>query len=313
MSSAFSVQRSTFSVLFLIIHLSSFIIFSPVAAQPHADAGRRAGTILRQMRPARAAALGGAVAAADRGIQSVWGNPAALLTIDRREVGLTRIQSFADITANMAAFGYRLGDRNVVAVSYANVDYGSIDGRDLSGRAIGQVEAGDHVAGLSWAIAPNQHLDLGATGRVFNEQLGRYAATTFTADLGARIRPPIRNLTLGGAVQNLGGSLKFVSESYSLPRTWRAGAEYMTFRNRLLITAEAVKPADDSWEGVIGLEAEGAEFLVLRAGGIFAKRRSPSFSVGLGVLIRDVTLDYAWIPKHDRIDDQHRVSLQVGF
>jgi len=293
----------------------ALLLAMPVAAhaQPHPDAGRRAGTILRKTRPARAAALGGAVAAADQGVQAFWGNPAALLSIERQEVGLTRIQSYADISANMIAYGRRVGKNHAFAVGYTLVDYGAIVGRDLTGRPTGKVEAGNHIAGLSYAYQFNHYLAIGATGRFVNENLGRHSATTFTVDLGARVRTPIEGFTIGAAVQNLGGSLKFVSERYGLPRTWRVGATGMLMRDRLLLTGEAVKSADDAWEGVAALELLAGDNFILRAGGVFTRDRDPSLTTGFGFLFRGVTIDYAFIPRLKEIGDQHRVSLQVGF
>jgi hypothetical protein len=300
---------------FIIIIVATFLVAAslPAAAQPDPGAGTRAGMALRQARPARTAAFGGASAAAEGGVQGVWSNPAALSEIERQEVSLTRIQSFANIATNMIAYGRTFSERHTIALSYTSVDYGAIEGRDLTGRSLGQIRTGDDIGGLSYAVRLGERFTFGATGRWMSSRLGADAATTFTGDAGLRWKTPVPGVTLGAAGQNLFGSLTFVRERFALPRTWRAGLAVSLFEEKLLLTADGIKPDESDWEAAFGIEALGAPFLSLRAGGLARRSATIEGTAGLGIHFRGMTLDYAWTPKFDAIDHQHRATLNVRF
>ncbi len=304
-----SVRRALAATALVVLFLPPL----PSLARTSDDAGTSAGATLRQARTARMAALGGASAAVDYGVEGVWGNPATLISMDRREVSLSRVQSFADITLNMMAVGMRIGRRHAVGLSYTAIGYGTIEGRDATGRSIGQVRAGDDVGSLCYAFRPADSVSVGLTGRWVGQRLGTDGAHTLTSDLGIAWHTPFTGLTLGAAVQNLGGSLTFVRESFPLPRTWRVGVSQALFGGRFLAVADAVKPRDAGWEAAFGLEAHGASFFALRSGGIVRGDRSFEYTAGLGVQLKGISFDYAWTPRSGGVDNQQRFSLGVEY
>jgi len=295
----------------LLLTIAFLLLSTPSYSTSSRNAGTRAGTVLRQSRTAHQTAIGGAVAASRNGVEGMWGNPSSLVEIARREISLTRVQSFANITSNMMAYGQRAGEHLALGISYTSVDYGSIQGRDISRRSTGEVKTGDDVGAISFGFSLKPEIAIGATVRYMSERLGSYGDQTFTSDIGVLYQTPIKRLRIGAVAQNLGGSLKFVSESFRLARTFRLGAQVSFFDDRFLLALDAAKPSDGDWEGSFGFEAEGTKFLVLRAGGTARRYEKFEPSFGLGIQTGSFSLDYSWIPKLDSIDDQHRITLNV--
>lgn len=274
--------------------------------------GTSSGTVLRQVRPARTTAIGDITTATSQGIGAAWGNPAGLLTIEKRQISLTRIQSFAGITYNAIGYGQGFGDRFAAAITYADVGYGSIDGRDNTGRATGNVRAGTDIAGISAALRLSEKLTFGASGKYISERLGTFSDQAFTADVGVEWEAPW-GVKLGASGENLFGSLQFVRESFALPRTFRVGASKMFWGDRLMIGGDIVKGVDTEWEAAIGAEAMITSYFLLRGGAIFNRNDEIALSTGLGIRAKGFGIDYSYTPSLDQIDDQHRVTLDAAF
>lgn len=275
-------------------------------------AGTAGGLFLRLANSPRAAAMADVVAATDEGVFASWGNPAGTIRSAAREVGLARTQSFADIALNMVGYSQPMSDRDVLVVSYFGVEYGTIEGRDATGRATGAVKTGDDAIGLTWGRRIGERLSAGITGRYVHSRLGRHTADAFTFDVGFVWRTPIEGLSLGVVGQNLVGDLTFVRDASPLPRTVRIGASQAMFDERLLVGVDLVKGIDTDWEAAVGVEARLARFLYLRAGATSARDEGLPVTAGVGLRVRRFALDYAFQPFGD-LGNQHRAGLRAEF
>lgn len=285
----------------------------PAFAAPDERAGTSAATALRQARSARVAGMGDVSAATEDGVWAMWGNPANVATITNREIALSRIQSFADISYNLVGYAQQIGRNTSAGIAYTGIDFGNIAGTDLTGRATGDINTGDHIASFTLAHTLRGQYALGATGRYINQRLGRHSAQTMTLDLGAGWRSENGRLRLGIAGQNLVGDLKFVQESFSLPRTVRAGVGVQFWDDRVLFGADVAKSTDSDYEFNLGAEVRVVKMFTLRGGAVFNRTDDVGFSGGLGLNHDRFNLDYAFTAPNGGLDGQHYVSLKVEF
>jgi hypothetical protein len=120
-------------------------------------------------------------------------------------------------------------------------------------------------------------------------------------------------------VANIGGKIKFDSESEPLPLALRAGGAFSPFKD-WQFSADIVAPRDNDIYGAVG-----AEWRAIRTHGVAADFRAgynsrtagdidglTGLSLGTGVEYRGVSADYAFTPLGD-LGDTHRISLSINF
>ncbi len=292
-----------------------------------ADA-RAAGTALRRAFWARPQALGEAFTAAAGGVSSLGINPAGLGGLKRPEILMGHSRGLTD--DQWSAMGYAQPVRAaVVAASLFYYDAGDI----LVNLSSGLRETRSAQRDLVWsgaAAAPiGKSLTVGGGAKVFRSDLaGEKLATGWAFDAGALWRSPLRGLSLGGAVLNMGPEVTFEEASDPLPRTLRAGASFgRSFSEfewaagdlydslRLSAAFDAVltlgEPAAYG-AGVEGdLELAEGRFAMLRLGRIF-NRDPDGFTLGLGFAAGRFTLDYA-LGLVRVFDNAHHVTLGWRF
>jgi hypothetical protein len=119
-------------------------------------------------------------------------------------------------------------------------------------------------------------------------------------------------LSVGGALQNLGSSLRYSNRSEAMPRSARAGVAYLFPTRRMPIGLFGdFTHAADTGENRIGAGSE-VRFgpLALRAG--YSAGHDDRFSVGTGVMVGNWTLDYS-IGLINDLNAMHRLSLSSSF
>lgn len=170
---------------------------------------------------------------------------------------------------------------------------------------------------------------------------GKGVGSTFAVDIGAMYKTPVRGLTLGATIHNLGPKISYidVSQADPLPLNVIFGVAYVpveTEFNRLLFVADVFKPLvrrqgtpfealikgwydeDDEWEQVdfkVGTEYLYNQFMALRAGYTYDKDgelKSPTF--GIGILYDKLDFDIAYYSATDNpMQDSMRFSLGYNF
>jgi hypothetical protein len=119
-------------------------------------------------------------------------------------------------------------------------------------------------------------------------------------------------LSVGAAVQNLGGEATFVSEAFPLPRTLRAGAAYRrpiaALQGSALLTTEYRKARGEDGRFHVGGELDYREWLALRAGLKFGYDEQ-DVSFGLGVARGRLRFDYAVLPVGANLGTSHFFSI----
>lgn len=305
-----------YSLTRLIIVWIVLIIFAALVgdiAVAGSDVGRTSADFLQIGQGARAAGLGGAYTALSEGAVSSYWNPAGLAGMERTEVSLGHFAWFQDITVEQASFALPLDAGPVLAASITYVNYGTIDGYDASGVPTGDLTAYDWVGGLSVGYPVTENLSFGLTGKFVNQRLDEYSASTFAGDLAVMYR--FDGFAVGGAVTNIGGKMKFDTESEDLPAAGRIGFAAMPFDGALVASLDLEQRFHGDLVVRQGIEFGFEDRYYLRSGydyipGQDGDGLSTAISFGGGLKFDFADIDYAYTPNDKSTsEDLHRFSV----
>jgi hypothetical protein len=173
-------------------------------------------------------------------------------------------------------------------------------------------------------------LSAGLNIKFIQQNIENHTAQTVAIDIGTLYKTPIKNLSTGLVIQNLGPQMKFVSHPYDLPLTIGAGLGY----NLGAITLVAdIK--QQIYEGkttiAFGTEYWPVNMLAVRAGyagklieatltnkDIITQNNTDNtnftgFGAGLGLkLFTNYQMDYSFVP-YGVLGDTHRINFSAKF
>lgn len=314
------------------LHVTALVL----AAAPFAAAsgqtvdranGESGATILQLTTVPRAAAMGGALTAAD-GIVSVFANPAGVGTISGTALHASGQSIFDGAKAGSAALGLRLSSV-AVAVGARFLDLGSIDevvcnGCGGQGTATGNsLSARELAATAAAALSLSRAVGIGAAVNYYSTTVADESGSSISFSGGLRF--PARSeapVSLGASIQFVGGEVDLAGFTAPLPRTLRAGIEVRPLRaggsTHLALAADYV-----ALKGAPGKVVGGAELGVGRPGSFellgrvgFASASNADYgtkalSFGGGLMRGRLTVDYAY-QGSDALGAQHRFGVTIG-
>lgn len=274
---------------------------------------------------ARAAAMGGAYSAISDEASAVYWNPAGLVQIPKLSAVFMRAQYLDEINYQYAAYAHRLSYDSVIAGSVLLTDIGSITHTDISGDSLGtdSFTPRDEVLTLSYSKAvlelsdKDMDVSIGVSAKYIKSQIVD-SAHSYAADVGVMTYNfsdiPYR---LAVTATNMGGGLRYDTESNPLPLTFKLAASVNPFRN-MLLAADVVFPKQNKPNVLLGTELATTPNeltrLCVRAG-LNLQQMSDGlggFSVGLGAALHFFSLDYAFVPMGE-LGSTHRISLTFDF
>lgn len=265
---------------------------------------------------ARAAGMGEAFCGLADDINAIYWNPAGMANIQGQEIELMHLAWLQDINYEHLAYAKETG-MGVIGGAVSMVNVKDMDEWvEDSGVAEykGNFNASDMALSLSYARELRGIMIGGNLKHIF-QKIKDKKASTLGLDLGVLSKTPVDGLTAGATIQNIGGKLKFVSESDPLPLIIKAGVAYRLPANKdVVITGDLNLPNDNDLSVRAGIEwgiAIGENKLLLR-GGYKSGVDLGEFTAGLGFVKAGMCLDYAFVPYGD-LDDTHRVSLMMKF
>ena len=306
--------------------LAVLLLTAPLAAS--AASASNGAAVLRLPLSARAASLGGGMSAVAGGLDSFGVNPAGVAGAERPELLTSYFTGAAD--DSFGFFGYahptKLGTP-MAALSY--YDAGNLAVVNLDGTTQNVTAERDYVGSLGWALPLGGGLSVGAIGKAYKFTLAQSAsASGVAADVGARWQTPLKGLSLGAALQNLGPDVKFEQSGDPLPRTARGGAawtfvdstpsEFATEYSGIAvtITADAVSVRDEGITAEAGGEAAVSigklTVVSLRLGNQFNSASDGGLSFGVGVIEGRYRGDYA-LTARGALGNVQTFSLGVRF
>jgi hypothetical protein len=262
---------------------------------------------------ARAMALGSAfVAVADDSSALAW-NPAGLAGRDRDVVGLHHNAWLGGITQDSLALALKSNGWGGLGVSADDVDYGNFDQRDALGNITGSFSASRMGLALGWGGRLEGGLDLGGSVEGSRETLAGTTTDSVAGGLGF-IYHAAPGLRLGGSY-NHGGS----AGGDALASGFFLGAAQQFHIHGLegLVASGLEVEAAGVNRLQLGMEAGYGRFATFRAGYVVnfqpdAWQGLSGLTLGGGVGLGPVQMDYAWLPYGD-LGASQRISLEYAF
>lgn len=292
-----------------------------------AENGRTALGILTRSFGARAASLGEALAAETGTLDAIAFNPAGMAKLEYSQASATFQRGLVDDNFGYLNFGYSLSFGSFFAAA-SYLDAGTIDLNLTNGTQETRHAQQDAMGLVGLGIGKNSPFSMGLSVKVFQSELAEVeSANGVAGDAGLSWDTPLKFLTLGAAVQNIGSDVTYAQSGDPLPTVARYGARFLWdlqksptwnefLRNRYEFTFDAVKPKEGGASGNFGLEIRkdfGPEHLPIQTairGGYVGATQSPT--VGLGFKAGLIALDYG-INFVDAIDLAHRVTITMFF
>ena len=276
---------------------------------------------------ARGIAMGGAFSAMTDDANSVYWNPAGLTRVPRLSATFMYSRYVQGVNYQSAYVASRLNDTSVIAGGWRYRDVGPIDHTDINGATIGTFQPRDYVAEVGWAQSildlSDSEVDvtMGVVGRFMRSD---YIAKAdgISGDIGiqSRFYTSRRSYDMSFVAQNLGKGQQFDQKRDPSPFQARLGAA-MSVVKPLLVSIEAIMPANNIVHGALGLEyamdlaphVRGAlrgGFNSLTMDGLGT---ASALSFGWGVNVGDLSFDYAFVPMGVLGTDTHRISVSFNL
>ncbi len=294
-----------------------------------AQGGTAGGSLLDIPATPRALALQGAYASVVGDEGSIFVNPAGMAPIHHFALGLSREQGLMGSRLSTGALAMRLGHFHVgFGVMYQDLGGDSVvvpdpaTGGDF-GRTTGAlINAWNGLAVGALAYRRGM-VSVGGSVKVLHEEIGggpaAYKSSAVAGDVGFAIAV-FDIMSLGAVLQNVGGTTHASNgTAASLPRTGRIGFT-LNFIDpqgtaRLMATTDWVKPPGPESYWAFGFEggvvADGIG--VLGRLGVATGRAETDrkgLSLGAGLMVRSLRVDYAWQPYGALAGSQQRLGVR---
>ena len=264
----------------------------------------------------RVAALGDATVAVR---DAAWAeaNPANLTSVDGSLITFSHATWFQDISLEMLAFGTSTG-RHAFGLTLAGLHTEPLARYSSEDEYEGEFRYFDFLVAATYAMAPAAPLRLGVTGKTIYEKIDWDSATGFALDLGLGYDLPPRafrgELSAGFALRNLGTKMGYFEKKYDLPLTWQGGLAYkpswLPSSIGALVAVDYRTARGSSGAVLVGAEFEVMKMVALRVGSR-GRAGGSDATAGLGLTIKNMTLDYAYMDPGRNLGATHRIAL--GF
>jgi hypothetical protein len=329
-----AIKHSVYTSIFLSIFAFQFTY--------SADTGFRkyAGEFLEIGTDARAQSMGGAVTAMPGGVNSVFYNPAGLMSIENTEVSFMHTQQMiASVNYDFLAGGFKQNENRVIAFSIVRLGIDNIKDSRQAQRVISQsgdwnidwsriseFTASDYVFTLSVAQQWRNSWVWGANLKLIRRDLAEYSANGIGIDLGIQ-KELFKNALLGVNLKNITTTLISWStgEKELVSPGIHVGGRYLwevnALRSSLQPVLDLIFRAENrresasgnfgrlSFDYAAGLEYGYYQLLFLRAGLDEIQR----LNLGIGIQIPHVRVDYSFTNYDDELGNSHRIGLLVNF
>jgi hypothetical protein len=264
---------------------------------------------------ARFAALGNAGTAWPEDGSAGFRNPALTAAGASRGAVFSAHRWMRDVRSGFLGFtapGGRMGFGGYILVT----DIPDIDYRTgPSEEPLGTFSANEIIAGFDIGRRLTPSWSVGLGGRVYYDKIFVDEAFGAGADLGVCYSFSGIPVHVAAAVQNIGTVSRLAAERIRLPLTFRIGAAGRlaeTAGGNWLLLLDAVKERDSDFSLAAGAEYGWKGLLFLRSGyrsGVTVLGPSG----GVGVAVRQLRFDYAFLPVKKGLGDSHRLTVAWSF
>jgi uncharacterized protein UPF0164 len=291
----------------------ALLAMNPAPRSASAAAGEAGFAFLKLGIGARPMAMGSAYVALADDPTAVYWNPAGLGGAEGAQVTVMHNEWIQDFRQEFAGLSRSFG-AGTLGLGVSGFYTSEFEKRDDVGNLIGHFGFNDFAVTGAFAHRFPHQATGGVAVKFIREMIDQETATAVAFDLGTRVGLGKTGVSLGAAVQNLGGDAKFITESFPLPRTIRAGAALTRaipgLQGKGILSAEYRKARGDDSRFQVGGEFEYKARLALRAGAKFGYD-DESASFGLGLIQRRFSFDYALVPFSSNLGTTHFVSVNA--
>ena len=250
---------------------------------------------------------------------AIWYNPAGLAKITKLSVGGTYGMLFEGLNFQYVSLAYPM-QTGVIGGSVVMADYGSIKGYDSSGNSASDFSAKDMMLSAGYAYKMS-NINVAGVVKLVQSTIESKSNNAVSLDLGV-LYTLDEKTSLGLAVKNVIGSIKYDEQSVNLPMLIKAGVGYdvghvIGTNDKLVLLADIT---NDSEVGtVIQPAAEliypmGTTDLMVRAG--YKAGGVPSgagLTAGFSVKFQQqYRVDVSYAPLGD-LGNAIRVGLELQF
>ena len=271
---------------------------------------------------ARAAGMGGAYTAVTGDVHSLFYNPGAIVFIRKRGASASYLNNVMDFNVGAGAYLHPISSISSFGLGIQYLDYGEFQGKDEFGQDTGTFGANDIALTGSYGRLIRSDLGIGVSLKYIQSKIAGYSATAIAGDIGILYHLPDKGVTLGISALNFGKSMDaFVNTKEDLPSQIKIGITKQLTHLPLLVSGEIRRFNDGEFFFNGGGELQLKNSIKVRLGyssvgrdqklGLDSDRWS-GFSLGGGILIRDMMLDYS-LSSMGGIGTQNRFTLSVFF
>lgn len=247
---------------------------------------------------------------------TVWEyNPATLATLKTPQIASTFSRGLAADYFSAISYGFptRAG---TIAGSFGYYDTGSEKLFSPDGAEFDVHLQQDLLCSLSYAnqVGP---VNLGVSGKFLRSELVEtVSATTLAMDLGAMVRIPSQNLSLGVAIRNIGPGIKFIEEVDPLPLEVRFGGSYLlpfeSQQSKVVLSADIPYLVNEKTTLIkLGAEYTYRNSLSFQVG-YPVNSDSQNLTFGAGMLWDSVVFNYGF-GLANGLSNTHRITLGYRF
>lgn len=283
-------------------------------AQPAGQAGTASAQFLKIGIGARPIAMGGAYTALSSDANSMYWNPAGLTGFNGTQVSVMHNKWFQGINYEFLGIAYADSNESAFAFGLSFLwmdDIAITTFSDPLGSSGNTFTARDLSFVFSYGHQFTEYLSLGGSVKRIRSEIAEKSATTTAFDAGAKLSTPLRGLTFGATIQNIGSGLKFVTDSGKLPLIYKFGGAF-TYLDMATISVDVGKPIDNRFRINAGGEFVLLDVLALRAGYNSANELDHGVTGGAGIRFQKIGLDYAFVP-YGVLGNSHRFSASYRF
>ncbi|MDI6641228.1 MAG: PorV/PorQ family protein [Elusimicrobiota bacterium] len=259
---------------------------------------------------ARPSALGGAFAGISDDVNSIRYNPAGLGKVNNNEISLMYNRHFQEVNQGYVAFVHKNGfGLSVNYLDYGDIQRTTID--DRRGTNLDKYSIKDAVIYVGFGKEIYKKLYSGISFKYISEQIDKVQAQVVGIDIGLLYQTFIDKLWAGVNLQNVGTKALYKTLQEELPLNLKVGVGYKP-SGKLLFAIDFNQEKNKELKLNLGIEYSPIKLIVLRAG--FDGKNDAGFGLtaGIGINLKKLALDYAFIPYGD-LGNTHRISFSAKF
>jgi len=298
------------------ILLITFLLLIPcmsIAQSSAATAGTSSALFLRSALSARVAGLSEAFVAIADDENAILYNPAGLGKATRHTFSLNHTEWLEDIRFANLIYTHKINNGFTTGISVAHMYMPEIPRIiDANGTQDGSITVSSTIVNLGVGYHLFRGFYVGSAIKYFHDNLAGNTANGFAFDAGIFSYTFLRGLTFGASVQNLGAEIKYVTDSFKIPFTYRVGFAYKVGALPLKIGLDGVKSVDSELNINLGSEYIFNRMFYLLAGNQFRKDSYFTPTFGAGLAYSGYSLFYSFSAPSE-IGFSHRIGIKFQF